>query len=442
MKLEDGTEISEEQIEILNANGPYSMAIWRSGDVSVGNEEGLSGRSEYFTKLIREAILKNYTLDEIKKISILDIGCNDGWVLQQLSDLPFNKMVGIEPREKNINKGHIVRKILKLESSVEYRIGDIESLKNEVFDIVICAGLLYHVESIPFALRKVREACKHLLFIESRVISSSYISQELKDEIEMRDLVYQFEDEICGVTAQKYESSYYDGSAANNTIVNIPTTESLVMNLKILGFNNIDIVADADTYRRDVWKDKRPLGGVCISATLSQEPITFEKNERRWINDYEKGLEAEVFPRQFLEPFYCFFCLKEIGTEFSSNSLDIYNFLTSQNDVNSIKEDFLPNSNKGKFALEIVKNWRYSPSDKIALEYAKLLKYEGNFENAISVLKDITTKKINSDWRAVYRAFHLLFIIYSELKNQEEAIKYKELCLKSNNKYPIESKWT
>ena len=53
MKLEDGTEISSEQIEILNANGPYSMAIWRSGEVCVGNEEGLAGRSEYFIKLIQ-----------------------------------------------------------------------------------------------------------------------------------------------------------------------------------------------------------------------------------------------------------------------------------------------------------------------------------------------------------------------------------------------------
>ena len=42
---------------------------------------------------------------EIKDFSILDIGCNDGWVLHQLSDLPFKKMVGIEPREKNIEKG-------------------------------------------------------------------------------------------------------------------------------------------------------------------------------------------------------------------------------------------------------------------------------------------------------------------------------------------------
>ena len=437
MILNDGSKITEEQIEELNANGPYSMAIWKSGDISVGNEEGLAGRSEYFIKLIRESILKNYTLDEIKKFSILDIGCNDGWVLHQLSDLPFAKMVGIEPREKNIDKGRTVRKILKLENSVEYRVGDIESLQDEVFDIVICAGLLYHVESIPLALRKVRESCRHMLFVESRCISSNYITQELKDEIEMRDLVYQFEDEICGVTAQKYESAYYDGSAAHNTIVNIPTTESLVMNLKILGFDNIDIVADADTYRRDVWKDKRPLGGVCISATLPDEPKTLASEEDIWINEYEIGLENEVLPRAFVEPLYRFFCLQDSGAKFTGNLKTIHDSLTLKDNAPSVDESLLPDSNNGKFALEIIKNWRYSPYDKIALEYGKLLKHEGDLDEAIKVLKDVTTNKINSDWRTVYRSFHLLSLIYSELKNDKESIKYKELCMKSNHKYPM-----
>ena len=116
MLLNDGSRITKTQIEELNANGPYSMAVWHSGDVSVGNEEGLEGRSKYFMKLIRESILKNFSVDELKEFSILDIGCNDGWVLHQLSDLPFKRMLGIEPRGKNIEKGRKVREILKLEN--------------------------------------------------------------------------------------------------------------------------------------------------------------------------------------------------------------------------------------------------------------------------------------------------------------------------------------
>ena len=153
MKLKDGSTLTPDQIQILNANGPYSMAVWKSGEVSVGNEEGLSGRSVYFLEKIRKSILKNYSYSEIQNFSILDIGCNDGWVLHQLSDLPFKKMVGIEPREKNIKKGELVRQILKLENRVDYRVGDIESLRGEMYDIVLCCGVLYHVESIPMALK-------------------------------------------------------------------------------------------------------------------------------------------------------------------------------------------------------------------------------------------------------------------------------------------------
>ena len=46
------------------------------------------------------------------------------------------------------------------------------------------------------------------------------------------------------MTAQKYESAYYDGSSRVSTIVNVPTTETLVMNLNVLGFKNINIIVD------------------------------------------------------------------------------------------------------------------------------------------------------------------------------------------------------
>ena len=436
MRLHDGTELSAQQIEELNAHGPYSMAVWQSGDVSVGNEEGLKGRSAYFTKLIRQAILKDFSLEEIKSFSILDIGCNDGWVLHELSDLPFAKMVGIEPREKNIAKGRHVREVLKLHNRVDYRVGDIESLGQEVFDIVICAGLLYHVESIPVALRNVRAACKRMVFIESRCVSSKFITQELMDEIEMRDLVYQFRQEQCGITAQKFESAYHDGSAKSATIVNVPSAESLIMNLAILGFENIDVVADLETYRASVWQDKRPLSGVCITATLSQETQPLANEEAQWIDEYEKGLEREVLPRDYLEPLYRVFCLQEASTALTGISRDIQVYLTSANPRPGPIDRLLPASCRTRYSREIVQNWRYSPSDKIALEYGKLLKSEGRLSEALAVLKSISSK-LNADWRSVYRSFYLISQVYHDMNSPVEAARYRDLCLKCNPKYPV-----
>ena len=97
----------------------------------------------------------------------------------------------------------------------------------------------------------------------------------------------------------------------------------------------------------------------------------------------------------------------------------------------------LPENYNSKYALEIVKNWRYSPSDKIALEYGKLLKHEKHLDQALKVLKGVTTK-LNADWRSVYRSFHLISKIYVEQNKSAEAAKYRELCFNCNPKYSID----
>ena len=89
-----------------------------------------------------------------------------------------------------------------MSNNVEYKQGYVESLKNEKFDIVVCAGLLYHVESIR-RLKEIKKVCKNMLFIESRCLSSQHITKKLINEIEMRDIVYQYKDQICGVTKTK-----------------------------------------------------------------------------------------------------------------------------------------------------------------------------------------------------------------------------------------------
>ena len=96
----------------------------------------------------------------------------------------------------------------------------------------------------------------------------------------------------------------------------------------------------------------------------------------------------------------------------------------------------MPLNSQSKYAIEIVKNWRYRPNNKIALEYGKLLNSEGKFDEAILVLKTITTE-LNADWRATYRANYLLSEIYRQLNKGFEIIKYQDLCLQGNPKFPL-----
>ena len=436
MNLNEDKIISTEDIEILNAHGPYSMAVWTSGNVAVGNEEGLRGRSAYFTQLIRKALLENFSLDELSTFSILDVGCNDGWVLHELSDLPFSKMVGVEPREKNIKKGEVVRKVLKLKNRVEYRCGDIESLNGEIFDVVICAGVLYHVESIPLALRQLRDSCKKFLFIESRCLSSSLISKKLKDQIEMRDLVYQFKKKHVGITAQKFESAYHDGSARRTTIVNIPTTESLLMSLESLGFNDLKVVANTKDYRDSVWKNRRPLDGVCITAMVNQCNKDDCLNEKDWIMKYEYGLRNTILKRSLMQPLYKFFLQNKFSVDCFGKSIFVLLYILSPAVFSNALLKIMSFLSYGEYELEILKNLRYAPKDKIALEFGKILESEGKSSEALTVLKQISSK-INADWRSVYRSYFLISKIYGSQKEYGKRDRYLSLCLTCNPKYPM-----
>lgn len=414
------------------------MAVWSAHGLSIGNEEGLQGRSAYFTRLIRKALLEAFSLDELKTFSILDVGCNDGWVLHQLSDLPFAKMVGLEPREKNVRKGKVVRQILKLENRVEYRCGTLESLGNEIFDIVICAGVLYHVESIPLVLRQLKNCCGRLLFLESRCISSKFLSPQLRDQIEMRDLVYQFKRPIFGITAQKFESAYHDGSARETTIVNIPTTESLLMHLEFLGFDDIRVVADPETYRVAVWKDRRPLDGVCITARVNQAGPATRFDEAEWIHKYEVALRDTILPRKVVDPLYRYLAGNKISYPLSFQWIVILLYIVSPPRLSRFLMKLLPACARNETELEIIRNLKYSPVDKTTLELGKIFEVEGDLTNAVSVLKQISAK-LNADWRAAYRAFFLLSRISAALGASADAERYLNLCLTCNPKYPVSS---
>jgi hypothetical protein len=59
--------------------------------VVVTQEEVLAGRADFLISKIREVVSKNFFVAQIRKMSIVDIGCYDGYILQQLTDLPFKK---------------------------------------------------------------------------------------------------------------------------------------------------------------------------------------------------------------------------------------------------------------------------------------------------------------------------------------------------------------
>jgi tetratricopeptide (TPR) repeat protein len=279
-------------------------------------------------------------------------------------------------------------------------------------------------------LEILRKGTKGLVFIETICLSSKYFNKSLKQEVEMKDIVYKYKENTYGVSAQKYESAYYDGSANCLSVVNIPSVESILMTLS-LKFRNVNVEADSETYRKAFINYDRYFNAVCISA---ESKNIEEENEINWVEDYEKKMIMTVLKERDIERVYNKFCKNRISdTSVSGRGIVLLfsGYLSSSVLLSKVCQIIINSRYKDTIERDIIKNIKYNPVDKLALEFGKVLFYSKEYNKAITVLKGIT-EKINSDWRCVYRSFLLLYQIYSVLNKEEDAKRYKNMFLKAN----------
>jgi hypothetical protein len=417
--------LNNEKIELINAHGPFNHSIWTDGENIITQEERLSGRANLLVNKIRSTILKQFTLDELSKMSIADIGCYDGWILNELSDLPFKRMVGIEPREKNIEKGRFIRETLNIKNRVEFKCADFSILNSEKFDIILCLGVFHHLESHSIAIDLLSQSAEKFIFIETICLSSVHQSKAFETELEMKDVVYKYREKMCGMSGQKFESSYYDGSASKLSVVNIPSINTLLMSLK-LKFANVKVEVDSETYRKAFKNYDRNFKAVCLSAVVEN---TNTNNEFDWIKDYEKNMVETIFPKKEIESLYNI--VHNNSYKWNFKTFILYTHLFSKGILSLVTKSLINFLYKKEFEREIISNLKYNPSDKLALEYGKILFHHKEYDRAIIVLKGVTCK-LNADWRSVYRAYYILIKINSILELSEEAERYKNLLIMSN----------
>lgn len=431
------TQPSFADIEALNAHGPYNHSVWTAGGAVLTHEEALSGRGQFLANTLREALTRRYSPAEMAGMSILDVGCYDGWILHEISGLPFRRMVGVEPRLKNIRKGELARSAFGIETRVEFRNGGLENLEEclggEVFDIVVSTGLLHHVESPAEALRAMRARCRRLLFLETIALDSRGIGERTRSGIEPKDVVYFGRAKTAGFSGNKLESSYYDGSATGLRVVSIPSLETIALSCEAAGFSAPELESDPEAYRRAVWKDRRPFHAVILTA----EPVRFEpEHENTHGKRYERDLAAALIPQEHLEPLHRRFCRGESRVRHSEVSRAVCALIAKRGArrANEILARLVPSEAE----REILRSIAHAPADKIAVEFGKMLISGGDLEGAEAEFLRVT-RRWNADWRSVYRSFHYLAAIAERRGDQEMGDRYAGLRAIANPYYPADA---
>lgn len=428
--------LDADAVELANAYGPYTHGTWAGQDVVIGNEEALAGRGAFMASLIRRAVLDRFTPQQMRTMTLVDVGCYDGWLICQLADLPFARLIGVEPRQKNLDKGRMIRQLLGIETRCEFRQGSIETLGETLADVqadvVTCTGLFHHLASVADGVARLHAICGKFLFLETLCMPDTIEDERLRDALELKDLPYFFGSQRFGVTGHKLETGYSDGSATQMSVVSLPSVATLQMFLEVQGFDDVQVVADPEAYRQAVPGGWRQFSAACLTAVKGETA----NDGSAWIAEYENGLVGTVLPLAVTRDLHARFCLKQEPARSPELARIIHAVLTTTGRARESATRRLRRRVTDRFALELIKNLAFSPQDKIALEHGKSLAAAGRHAEARTVLLQVT-RRLNADWRAVYRAFCVLAWLGRATGDAAGASRYDELCLIANPQFPL-----
>ena len=155
---------------IATQHGPWTSHCIHLGEDVYTIELGPNWRVEHFAR-----IMKDFGYRTLEGVRILDLACLEG-----LFSVEFARMgaetVGIEIRTANIEKARFAKNILGLDRCALVQ-DDVMALSREKygpFDVVLCAGILYHLyhrdmpDLIKF-IQKMSDVAKHLLIIDTHI---------------------------------------------------------------------------------------------------------------------------------------------------------------------------------------------------------------------------------------------------------------------------------
>ncbi len=183
-------ELLDEKEKLVGRFGP-----WTAHNMHLGHEVYTLDHQEAGQGIILRRIaqvIQDIAHRPLPELRILDLACLEGLYGIELA-LQGARAVGIEGRQANIEKARFVKQILNLTNLelIQDDVRHIGAARYGRFDVVICAGILYHlgVPDVFCFLEQIFDMCTDLAIFETHVSIAAK--------------------EVCVYKEQEYFGSYY-----------------------------------------------------------------------------------------------------------------------------------------------------------------------------------------------------------------------------------------
>lgn len=163
-------EIISQKQEIINKYGEWTAHNLHLGEgiYTINSEDkGFKIRVDSLVRVISDLTRKHFS-----SLRILDLACLEGGIAIEMAKQGA-VAVGIEIREANLEKAIFVKNVLGLDN-LTFHLDDVRNLNIEKygqFDVVICAGILYHLDSpdVFNLIKSISQVCRDFAIFDTHI---------------------------------------------------------------------------------------------------------------------------------------------------------------------------------------------------------------------------------------------------------------------------------
>lgn len=401
----------EDLIERINRLGPWVHAYFELGTDLVIRppDDGNLNRILYIRDIVFGYLKETYDTKAVRS-SLLDVGCNSGFFSMEASKFGFGRVLGIDPRIRNIRKAEFAKGYLDEMRKVQFKVADIlETTSQELgtFEVSLFLGVMYHLYNPMRALENLYDLTNDIVIIQSVILNPNIESDSLRKDLDIFDYLPQ----EFGAIGVKTESAVNDGQGAVPGIVMIPSANALKMMLKHVGFQNIEELDDPQKDFRP--SDVRPYRKMVI---LKAEKDPSRKVFQNLFDSRKRAYE-----------------LRQFNNYITISRLDKIEGARKDSDITHGHTVFRVIELLKKLFQSSIQHPTEHKVDKNTLLYmrSRALYESSDYDNVIDILRVLLSTP-NLDWNLVYFGYFLRALTYEQLGDIHAAKREINYCLETN----------
>lgn len=217
-----------------------------SGATTPSYEGGVLDSIHHTRASMMRAALNAHFPAGLGQCSAVDMACHQGWFSHQLAHAGCRDVLATDARDEHIADVELISQTCGLSQirTLKRDVHELRSSEAGSFDVVLCFGLLYHLENPVGALRVARDLCRGVCLVETQIVPN------LSGNVDWGN--HRFVKPLQGIFGLIDETEETHGPEMSTTgICLAPSLEGLLWILRKVGFGRVELLAPpSDAYEQ------------------------------------------------------------------------------------------------------------------------------------------------------------------------------------------------